>query len=84
MTEMAVYKEIIKLESWADKNFRSISSVTKSISENLMHQKRLNRKLVIFSVIMAAYSIMENREIREQAQRIRNLEKRIDELELKK
>lgn len=57
-----------------------VASVVKSAGEFLVNQKKLNRKLVIFSAALAVYSYLSHKEIKEQAAKIYKLEKKIDEL----
>lgn len=57
-----------------------IASIIKSAGEFLVNQKKLNRKLVIFSAALAVYSYLSHKEIKEQAAKIYKLEKKIDSI----
>lgn len=57
-----------------------VASMIKSAGEFLVNQKKLNRKLVIFSAALAVYSYLSHKEIKEQAEKIRKLEKKIDSI----
>ena len=63
-------------------NKQDIIRAANSIVEFVGKQKKLNNKLIIFSAALAVYSYLSHKEIKEQASRIRKLEKKIDELEI--
>ena len=65
---------------YIDGTRQDVTSIMKSAADFLVNQKKLNRKLVIFSTALAIYSYLSHKEIKEQAAKILRLEKKIDEL----
>lgn len=58
----------------------NLDDVAKTACRYIERQERLNRNLIIFSVVVTAYSIISRNRIKEQELRIQKLEQKIDEL----